>query len=150
MTSNYAPRLPAPVYFRRGQHGGLSFVDLVAERTQVIAKKLVELLAAEPETISKNELIYQTRGKAIADNVKENVAGFSRAKDLNDAVAYALEAGWLKVERQTGVGHRGKELLVPVMPTPVPSPTPMLAPRAMPTQKPTLKVPSRPTPKVKQ
>jgi hypothetical protein len=109
--SNYAPKLPEPVYFRRGVGGALCHVNLAAERVQGIARKLVELLAAEAESISRNDLIYEEKGKAISEKLKEVVSGFSRVKDINRAVDHAMEAGWLTETPQTGKKGRSKSIL---------------------------------------
>ena len=109
--SNYAPKLPEPVYFRRGAGGALCHVDLSAERVLKLARKLVELLDADGEPFSRNDLIYEKKGKAISDKLKEAVSGFSRAKDINRAVDYAMEAGWLAEIHQTGKKGRGKSIL---------------------------------------
>jgi replicative DNA helicase len=109
--SNYAPKLPGPIYFRRGVGGALSHVDLSAERVLMLARKLLELLAAKTESFSRNDLIYEKKGKAISDKLKEAVSGFSRAKDINLAVDYAKEARWLSEIHQTGKKGRGKSIL---------------------------------------
>ncbi|MHB9075694.1 MAG: AAA family ATPase [Desulfobaccales bacterium] len=43
--SNYAPKLPGPIYFRRGEGGALSHVDLEAERVRGIGTKFLHCLA---------------------------------------------------------------------------------------------------------
>lgn len=109
--SNYAAKLPAPVYFRRGVGGALCHVDLSAERVLKLARKLVELLDAEEKPFSRNDLIQEPKGKGIADKLKGTVARFKRLKDINLAVDYAMEAGWLSESYQIGKKGRGKSIL---------------------------------------
>ena len=101
--SNYAPKLPEPVYFRRGAGGALCHVDLAAERVLKLARKLVELLdPAEEEPFSRNDLIHEPKGKGIADKLKKADQGFIRIKDINRAVDHAKEAGWLSETTRKG------------------------------------------------
>lgn len=97
--SNYAPKLPGPVYFRRGAGGALTYVDLASERIKEIAKKLLDRLAEEQTAgrhFSRRDLLYGKEAKSIIDDLKEVVPGFQRLRDINMAVDYLLEAGWLK------------------------------------------------------
>jgi RecA-family ATPase len=109
--SNYAPKLPEPVYFRRGLGGALRHVDLAAERVQELARKLVELLATEGESFSRNDLIQEQKGKGISDELKKVAQRFNRIKDVNRAVDFAMEAGWLSETYQKGKKGRGKSIL---------------------------------------
>jgi len=109
--SNYAPKLPGPVYFRRGTGGALAYVDLAAKRVQELARKLVRLLDSEDEPFSRNDLIYEKRGKVIADALKEAVQGFNRIKDINHAVDFAIESEWLLEIHKKGNKGRGKSIL---------------------------------------
>lgn len=109
--SNYAPKLPAPVYFRRGVGGALCHVDLSAERELKLARKLVELLTPESESFSRNDLIQEPKGKGIAEKLKGVVQRFNRLKDINEAVDHALKAGWLEEIYKKGKKGRGKSVL---------------------------------------
>jgi hypothetical protein len=106
--SNYAPKLPAPVYFRRGAGGALTYVDLANERVRGIAEKLLDHLAkeeADGRHFSRRDLLYAKEAKPIIDNIKEMVTGFSRVRDINLAVDHMLQAGGLKedwVKGKTG------------------------------------------------
>jgi hypothetical protein len=110
--SNYAPKLPAPIYFRRVSGGALVHVDLVMERAKTLALELVTLLKTQLEPLSRNDLIYEKKGKEITDELKETVEGFNRVKDINLAVDYALRSEWLTEIRQTNSGGRPKLVLM--------------------------------------
>lgn len=109
--SNYAPKPSEPVYFRRGVGGALCHVDLAAERVLKLARKLVELLDAEEEPFSRNDLIQESKGKGIAEKLKGVVQRFNRIKDINRAVDHALQTGWLEETYQKGKKGRGKSVL---------------------------------------
>jgi hypothetical protein len=109
--SNYAPKLPAPMYFRRGAGGALTYVDLAAERVREIADRLLERLAEEEAAgrhFSRRDLLYNKEAKHIIDNLKKTVQGFNRVRDINMAVDHMLEAGWLK-EAQVRRAKTGPE-----------------------------------------
>ena len=110
--NNYSPKLPGPVYFRRGAGGALAYVDLAAERVQELARRLVGLLAAEEEPFSRNDLIYEKKGRVIAEELKGAIQGFNRIKDINQAVDHAIEAGWLSETPQKGKKGRAKSILL--------------------------------------
>ncbi len=109
--SNYAPKLPAPIYFKRGSDGELMYVDLAVERLNTLTLKLVELLEINSESFSRNDLIYEKRGKEIADELKETVSGFNRVADINRAINHGLRSGWLFETRQSSTRGRGKLVL---------------------------------------
>jgi hypothetical protein len=109
--SNYAPKLPAPIYFKRGSDGELMYVDLAVERLNALTLKLVDLLEIQTEPFSRNDLVYEKRGKEIADELRETVSGFSRVTDVNRAIDHGLRAGWLFETRQNSTRGRGKLVL---------------------------------------
>jgi hypothetical protein len=103
--SNYAPKLPAPVYFRRGAGGALNYVDLAAERVRIIADRLMDRLSEEEAAghyFSRRDLLYEKKAKNIIDGLKDMVEGFSRVRDINLAVDHMLQAGWLKEVKVAG------------------------------------------------
>jgi AAA domain/DnaB-like helicase N terminal domain len=104
--SNYAPKLPAPIYFRRGAGGALTYVDLAAERVRVCAERLLERLSEEAaggRHFSRRDLLYSKEAKHIIDGIKEMVPSFSRVRDINQAMDHLLEAGWLEEVKVKGV-----------------------------------------------
>jgi replicative DNA helicase len=103
--SNYAPKLPAPIYFRRGAGGALNYVDLAAERVSEIAERLLDRLAeeeADGRHFSRRDLLYGKEARHIIDKLKEEVVGFQRLRGINWAVDHLLEGGWLKEIKVTG------------------------------------------------
>jgi replicative DNA helicase len=103
--SNYAPKLPAPIYFRRGAGGVLTYVDLAADRVRGIAEKLLDRLAeeeADGRHFSRRDLLYEKEARRVIDKLKEEVVGFQRLRDINWAVNHLLEGGWLKEIKVTG------------------------------------------------
>jgi hypothetical protein len=111
--SNYAAKLPAPIYFRRGAGGALAYVELGTERIEGIANKLLEQLAgneAEGRHYSRRDLLYEKSAKPIADAIKETVPSFNRVRDINLAVDHLLSRGLLK---ETGrAGKTGPEKII--------------------------------------
>jgi hypothetical protein len=107
--SNYAPKLPAPVYFRRCAGGALTHVDLAADRVRVIAKMLLGRLSKEQvegRHFSRRDLLYGKKAIHIIDDIKDIVSRFNRQKDINWAVDHLLDSGWLKEDpvRQAKTG----------------------------------------------
>jgi len=100
--SNYAPKLPAPIYFRRVEGGALTYVELGADRVWGIAEKLMNLLSEEEVSgrhFSRRDLLYDEEAKHITDGLKKAVQGFNRVRDINLAVDHLLKAGWLKEDQ---------------------------------------------------
>ena len=108
--SNYAPRLPAPIYFRRSADGAMCHVDLGAERKEEIAQKLVQMLGESEKEFSRNELVYREGSKDIREKLKHEITNFNRIKDRNDAIDYALISGWLR--EKTAHAKKGKAKIV--------------------------------------
>jgi hypothetical protein len=107
--SNYTAKLPAPLYFRRGAGGALTFVDLVAGRAHNIGERLLALLTAEERHgrhFSRRDLLYGKGVKGLVDGIKEAVPDLIRVRDINTAVDHLLAAGWLEEVniRQAGPG----------------------------------------------
>ena len=106
--SNYSPKLPGPVYFRRGAGGALSYINLGADRIQGIADRFLNLLAEEEvvgHNFSRRDFLYGKRAKRIIDDLKETAQGFNRLRDINLVVDHLLESGLLreiKVKGKTG------------------------------------------------
>jgi len=97
--SNYAPKLPAPIYFRRGEGGALSYVNLGSERVEEISDKLLNRLAEEEAAgffFSRRDLLYEDRAKLVIDHIKKEQGAFNRVKDVNWAVDHLLHAGLLE------------------------------------------------------
>ncbi|MBM4275393.1 MAG: AAA family ATPase [Deltaproteobacteria bacterium] len=112
--SNYAPKLPEPIYFRRGAGGALTHVDLAAERIRIIAEGLLDGLAAESAKgrhFSRRDLLYMDEPKHIIDSIKKTVTGFNRVRDIGWAVDQLLEHGWLK-EAPARKAKTGPEKLI--------------------------------------
>jgi hypothetical protein len=109
--SNYAAKLPAPIYFRRGAGGALTYVDLRHERISGIADRLFNLLTQEEAAgryFSRNDLLYRTSAKPVMDALKESIAGFSRLRDVGMALDHLLEGGWLTEVLLKGKSGPGK------------------------------------------
>src|SRR5208337_707384 len=94
--SNYAAKLPAPIYFRRGAGGALTYIDLATERARGIAESLLERLAEEQaggHNFSRRDLLYGKEAGSVIDDLKKVVAGFHRVRDINLAVDHLLQGG---------------------------------------------------------
>lgn len=112
--SNYAAKLPAPMYFRRCLGGALTYVDLTSERIKGVADRLLELLAQEAKGdryFSRRDLLYEKEAKPITDAIKETVTGFSRVREINLAINHLLAAGWLREEGLKGKTGPEKTIL---------------------------------------
>jgi hypothetical protein len=120
--SNYTPKLPGPIYFRRGAGGALAYADLATERAKSFSNKLFDLLVQE-EAVghqhSRRDLLYgDTEGvKAIITGLKDGAEGFNRVRDISLAVDYLLGNGWLQ-EKQVQGAQKGprKTILKTVAP----------------------------------
>ena len=86
--SNYAAKLPAPIYFRRCEGGALTYVDLSSERIKGVADQLLDRLIQEAKGgryFSRRDLTYEEQAKPITDAIKDKVTGFKRVRDINNA-----------------------------------------------------------------
>ena len=82
--SNYAAKLPAPIYFRRCEGGALTYVDLSSERITGVADQLLDRLIQEAKGgryFSRRDLTYEEQAKPITDAIKDKVTGFKRVRD---------------------------------------------------------------------
>lgn len=93
--NNYAPALPAPIFFKRGPSGLLEHAALAKDRLEAMAKCLCESLADQPEKLTRRELVSQAQGKPVADAMQGVLAGFVRSRDMSPAIDFALQQGLL-------------------------------------------------------
>ncbi|RJR40791.1 MAG: hypothetical protein C4576_19700 [Desulfobacteraceae bacterium] len=111
--SNYAPRLPATIYFKRGEHGVLVPVNLEFQRLKSAADRLCFLLQEEGtagNTYTEREIIYEKAGKEIREQMKET--GYTR-RQLSEVVDFAIREGTITVQSMTGSGKRSRGILFP-------------------------------------
>ena len=111
--SNYAPKLPAPIYFRRGEVGRS---PMLTWPPSGVRGSLIGFWTAWPKrkrlaAISHGGTCFTTRKRSTSLTIiKETVQGFNRVRDINMAVDHMLEAGWLKEDKvreaKTGPGKR--------------------------------------------
>ena len=102
--SNYAPRLPGTIYFRRGDHGVLVPVNLEFNRLKDMAEELCTILADMQKngtSLTRRELVQRPEGKEVTARLRDRFSKVSRA-DLNDAIEYAEKEGWLSSQTLTG------------------------------------------------
>ena len=103
--SNYAPKLPAPIYFRRGAGGALTYVDLAADRVRAIADRLLDRLSKEEAAgrhFSRRDLLYNKEAKHIIDDLRKIVQGFNRVPRYQPCGG--LYAGGRMAKRGQGEG----------------------------------------------
>lgn len=100
--SNYTKHLPAVMYFKRSNEGVLIPANPTHQRIRDMADNLANLLR-EAQTngllLTRRELVSQKSGTPIREQLRETFEKVSR-QDLNQAIDYALEQGWL--ESQSG------------------------------------------------
>ena len=111
LKSNYAPALPAKLFFKRGANGLLEHVNLRADRAQAMAEHLCTLLAREQSSLTRRELTGQASGKAVAEGMKEAFGGFVRSRDMALAINCALERGLLFENPGQSPGRRPRREL---------------------------------------
>ncbi|RJR40814.1 MAG: hypothetical protein C4576_19815 [Desulfobacteraceae bacterium] len=108
--SNYAPRLPATIYFKRAEHGVLVPVNLSNQRFNAMAEHLCSLLKENENSLSRRELISQKPGELVREQMKERFGRRYNRSDLTNTVDFALKVGMLS-EFALSSSTRGKAIL---------------------------------------
>jgi hypothetical protein len=113
--SNYSAKLPHSVYFKRGAFGTLEPANLSEQRIEIIAKRMVELLAeseANGTQFSRRELAKNKSAQQIRETLDKEIMKFTVASDLPHAIDHALKAHWLQeVPIQMGTNRQIKKVL---------------------------------------
>jgi RecA-family ATPase len=103
--SNYAPRLPATLYFKRSEHGILVPINLQFQRLREKVEMLCSSLQAERKdgkTFTKQELLYRPCGKEVREQME------CKRKVLADALEYAIKEGWISTASLSNVEGAGR------------------------------------------
>lgn len=109
--NNYAPLLPAPVYFRRGMNGILEPLDVKNDRKAAKLDYLITLIAGQD--FSLRDLLNGEVCSEIRDQMKARFDGWKRG-DFHIIVGYGIKTKKL-LEEQRGSGLRGRRKSVLVV-----------------------------------
>jgi len=106
--SNYAPKLPEPIYFKRGLHGVLSPLPARRNKMDIQAEYLADLIANQE--YSRREIEKSVIGKDVREAMKERFTGWKRT-DFDKTVKHAIQGGWMN-EIESSTGHTGRPKLI--------------------------------------
>ncbi len=102
--SNYAPRLPGTLHFKRGEHGVLVPVNLEFQRIREKANLLSSLLEAERKEgrmYTRQELLYRPCAKEVREQM-------GKRKDVTEALDFALKEGSIEAFSTTQAEGAGR------------------------------------------
>jgi len=109
--TNLAPKLPESLYFKQGEEGVFSHAELNKDRLEKMAKHLCELLKQDKKEYISRNLIKDSIGKNIVDQMEGNFNKFTRSKDMPPIIDYALKRGWLIEETEKGKPGQPRKIL---------------------------------------
>ena len=110
---NSGKAMPKPLYFRQNdQTGAFEHVGPSFNRLKDIGEALVDAIDKTGAELTRRELREKKPGKEIADMVSDAVkCKFVRSKDMDKAIDYCLEKGWL-VEADINTGKNTKTVIM--------------------------------------
>lgn len=116
--TNNAKKWDQPKYFRRGDHGVLSPIDLYGERIDGMVEILIGELANSNHHFTERELVNvceNTDRKPVAKKIitllDESTAGFKKMTDVKTAIDRAVFRGKL-IESDIQAGQKTKKVLI--------------------------------------
>lgn len=110
--NNYAARLPAPLFFKRDEHGALHHINVVGERVKRHAEYLAMLLASEDE-LTQRAIEKDSAGASVRNKMEAEFKSSWNRRDLPHAIKYGVERGILRTETRRKTTGPGFIILLP-------------------------------------
>lgn len=110
--NNYAARLPAPLFFKRDEHGALQHANVTGQRMQRHAEYLAALLARDGAELTRRQLCKEPAGEGIRRAMESEFKGAWRRNDLPHVLDYGLEHGHLRADTRRKSTGAAFEIIV--------------------------------------
>lgn len=114
--TNYSPKLPSTIFFKRGDDGLFEYASLTSERRDALAIRLIELI----DERARNGIQFTRRDlmetkNVISATLRKEFPKFTQSKELDSLIDYCLSDGRLKTIPILGDGRqKGKMVLCTV------------------------------------
>jgi hypothetical protein len=112
---NIGPKEIGDAFLKFGDDGLLHHAEPIAERNQAMQMHLLNLLREADDLYSKNELVRETKGRPIFDQMKEQFPKFKRRTDMAMTVEVLLHDGFLVEQESEATGKGMPKKILRVM-----------------------------------